>query len=224
MNDRPNFINTDTSADRRMYSMRFLEQLSDEAFWRLAAEVARPRPQPPQDSASPSTARDEYLICMLAHGYCVLPLVLLREVVPPPYQLTSFPSAPAWMAGVCAWRGEIITVADLDAYLMNSTTRLPAGRVEARHGILLVIQHNGVTLGLFVTTVESTIALDPEQMQPFEQAAPHFAYVRNDVVTGVQPIRTAQPSDLDQAKRSETEVLVLDIPHIVNDMVQQIKA
>jgi chemotaxis signal transduction protein len=128
------------------------------------------------------------------------------------------------MAGVCAWRGEIIAVVDMDAYLMNSTTGVPAGRVEARHGILLVIQHNDCTLGLFVATVESTIALNREQMRPLEQVAQHFAHVRSDVVTGAASIQVAPTAGQDQTKWSETEVLVLDVPRIVNDMVQQIKA
>jgi chemotaxis signal transduction protein len=182
MNDRPNFINTNASTDRRANSTRFLEQLSDEAFWQLAAQAARPLVEP-LDGASTHAAPDEALICVLAHDRCMLPLVFLREVVPPPYHFSSFPSAPAWMVGVCAWRGEIIAVADLDAYLMNSTTGVPAGRVEARHGILLVIQHDGFSLGWFVSTVESTVALN-----------------------------------------SEVQALMLDIPQILHDMVQQVKA
>src|SRR5579862_4270631 len=161
---------------------RHLERLSDQDFWRLAAEIASTKPS--ELIGGSQAPGDDFLVCVLAQGYCVLPLVLVREVVSPSYHFTLLPTMPIWMPGTYAWRGEIVAVADLSAYLTNSTTRVPSGRIEPRHGILLIMQHEDLLLGLFVATVETTTSLLADNMKPLEQA--RISIARTDVVQGIQ--------------------------------------
>jgi len=136
---------------------QFLEQLNDEEFWNYADEIARSVPAT-YDSV------DEYLVCELGKGACLLPLSSLREIVPPPYRFTLLPAAPIWMPGIAAWRGETIAVIDLEAYLSNNQAFLRSD------GMLLIAQLDALTFGLFVTAVGSIISLAPEHMHSPDQA------------------------------------------------------
>ena len=171
----------------------FLEGLSDQGFWRYATELA---------SATPTTKLEigQYLECELEQKRCILPLVVLREVVPPPHQITLLPSIPAWMPGITAWRGETIATVDLDAYLTQCPARL------CSDSILLVIQQDEITLGLLVAAVRSIPALDLEQNFPPEQAIVEYAHLSVGAILGIYD-----------------DALVLDIGGILADVVQRIK-
>src|SRR6185369_1619514 len=116
---------------------QFLEQLSNDAFWQLAADAAHAFPV----TQVPS---DDYLECVLAHGRCLLPLVAMREIVSPPYYFSRFPASPSWMVGIGAWRGETIAIVDLDAYLFQHAAHPPHG---VKDGILVVAQLDDLLLG-----------------------------------------------------------------------------
>ncbi|MBV9230720.1 MAG: chemotaxis protein CheW [Chloroflexi bacterium] len=178
---------------------QFLEQLNDEQFWNYAVELAYAAPT----DAMPT---DEYLVCKLEKGSCILPLATLREVVPPPHQFTLLPAAPPWMLGVGAWRGETIAIIDLNAYLSNTTAPLHSD------GMLLVVQLDGLTLGLFISAVGSMITLAVEHMELPEQVSAWHMPPCAGAIKGVYRDMTSQ-----------VEALVLDVPIIVNDMVQHIK-
>ncbi len=171
----------------------FLEGLSDQGFWRYATELA---------SAAPTTKLEigQYLECELEQKRCILPLAVLREVISPPHQITLLPSIPAWMLGITAWRGEIIATVDLDAYLTQCPARL------CSDSILLVIQRDGITLGLFVAAVRSIPALDLEQNSPPEQAIVEHAHLPVGAILG-----------------SHADALVLDIGVILANVVKRIK-
>jgi len=109
---------------------RFPEQLSNEEFWNLAAQRARSAP-------TIQVGANELLLCTLGHGYCILPLKMLSEILTPPHYFSFFPVPPLWMPGVSAWRGEIIAVVDMDAYLFFHPPVSPGGQEE---GMLLVTQ------------------------------------------------------------------------------------
>src|SRR6266700_582842 len=126
---------------------RFPEQLSNEEFWNLAAQRARSVP-------TIQAGANESLLCTLGHGYCILPLKMLSEILTPPHYFSFFPVPPLWMPGVSAWRGEIIAVVDMDAYLFFNPPVSPGGHEE---GMLLVAQHDDLKLGLFVSSVETIV-------------------------------------------------------------------
>ena len=171
----------------------FLEGLSDQDFWRYATELA---------SATPTAKLEigQYLECELEQKRCILPLAALREVVPPPHQITLLPSIPAWMPGITAWRGETIATVDLDAYLTQCPTRLRSDYV------LLIIQQDEITLGLFVAAVRSIPTLDPGQFCPPEQAIARYPHLSVVAILGIY-----------------ADALVLDTRIILTDMVQRIR-
>ena len=110
------------------------------------------------------------------------------------------------MPGVIAWRGETIAAIDFDAYLSNRPADFP------NEGMLLIANHvgsPGLPLGLLVPTIE-------EQITPFMNSSP-------------APIRVDQtpiwhlPSRAAFVKGIQDEALVLDVPLLLADMVQQIE-
>jgi chemotaxis signal transduction protein len=183
---------------------QILEQLNDEEFWGYAAEIAHISMT--QDQA------EEYLVCDFGARHCLFPLPLLGEIVPPPHQVTLLPAAPSWMHGVVVWRSEMIAVVDLKAYLWNGADSRDNGTDPAfidQQGapdLLLVVQFQDLPLGLLVSGVGTIIKFDEGHVVPFELAPDWCSALRPGVVRGV----------LD-------DKLVLDIPFIFNDIVQQIK-
>ncbi|HYK85807.1 MAG TPA: chemotaxis protein CheW [Ktedonobacteraceae bacterium] len=116
-----------------------LASLSDEAFWAYARELA----QSIEQAAHP----EEYLECRLRNGLCFLALNALYAVVFPPHSIAALPATPFWMPGIVAWRGEVIAVIDLEAYLAGQ----PMEGVQ--DGTLLVAHSEGLPVGLLVPGV-----------------------------------------------------------------------
>jgi chemotaxis signal transduction protein len=181
---------------------RRLSQLNDEDFWRYTAEIAT--------SSSMMQQVENYLLCDLGTRRCIFPPGCAREIIPPPHQLTLLPATPAWMPGLTVWRGEIIPLIDLRAYLWNdSDHKSVLSTPYAAHlpDLLLVVQARACILGLLVTEIATTTGYDEEHMVPFELAPDWCSELRPGTIRGV----------LDDA-------LVLDVPFIFNDIVQQIGA
>jgi chemotaxis signal transduction protein len=181
-----------------------LSQLSDEEFWRYAAERAA--------SFSPTQQVEDYLLCDLGKRRCILPPGLAREIVPPPHQLTLLPATPAWMPGLTVWRGEIIPLVNVWAYLWHENEHKSvisgAPPVLAQlPDLLLVVQACTCILGLLVTEVTTTMKYADEHVVPFELAPDWCSALRPQTIKGV----------VDDA-------LVLDVPFIFDDIVRQIEA
>lgn len=150
----------------------FLEGLSDQGFWCYAAELA-------SATAAPKVEIEQYLECELEQKRYLLPLAVVREVVPPPHQITLLPSIPVWMPGIIAWCGETIAAVDLDAYLTQSPARLRSDYV------LLIVQQDEITLGLFVAAVRSVPAPNLEQFSPPEQAIAEQLHLSGGAILGL---------------------------------------
>jgi chemotaxis signal transduction protein len=185
---------------------QFLEQLNNDAFWQLATDVAHAVPVV-------QVPCDDYLECVLPHGHCLLPLISMREVAPPPYYFSRFPASPSWMVGIGAWRGEPIAVVDLDAYLFQHAACAPHCVKDA---ILVVAQLDDLTLGLLVTDVGSVTTLDVEQVVPFEQVPTWYAHLQTEAIIGVK-------CDGGGSRQPNSEALLLDMSVLVNDIVQHLK-
>jgi chemotaxis signal transduction protein len=183
-----------------LYSRQPLEQLSDKEFWDLAAASARL-------NVITGASSDEYLVCGLGQGRCLVPLASLCEVMSPPHRFSLFPATPAWMIGVGRWRGKIIAAIDLAAYLLQHRALCPHVYSD---GMLLVAEQNELTLGLFVSTIEATIHADAGQARPFTQASEESKLIRANVITKVMTVE-------------EEDLPVLDMGLAFNDMVESIK-
>ena len=172
---------------------QFLEQLNDEEFWSYASQIAHATliVHPPLEN---------YLTCELQQGCCFVPLAALREIVPPPHRFTLLPSAPPWMIGLTAWRGESIGVIDLGAYLSDRMKQAHA------NGMLLMAQADELMLGLYVPVVGSMTTLMMEQMTSSEQPPEWYVPLCPDVLQGTY----------DKAP-------VLDISTLLVDVMQRIR-
>ena len=181
--------------------LQHLEQLSDEEFWDYARKLAYQGPVAVQP--------EECLECTLSNGSCLIPLLALNEVVLPPHRLALLPATPEWMPGVVAWRGQVIAVIDLSMYLSGHT-------LDLSNGILLIADSAGLALGLLVPAIGQTASIqhdvqvaskDPTAtVEKAEQASPWYLPSRAIFVKGIQ-------------KGS----LVLDVPSLLADAVQQIE-
>jgi chemotaxis signal transduction protein len=182
---------------------KVIEQLSDQEFWRYAAEVANPG-HPLPDFAH------EYLICRLGTRRCMFPLATLREVVPASQHHATLPDVPGWMTGLAAWRGEIFAEIDLEAYLWKDSDPqervLEDGCVQRQVPLMLVVQGQGITLGLLVTSISTVVSFDEKYTVPLELAPDWCAALCPAAVRGIYD-----------------DVLVLNIWAIFDHIVQQIK-
>ena len=173
-----------------------LEQLSDEEFWDYARQLAR--------QVTAAAQPEEYVTCKLSKGDCLIPLTTFYEVVGPPHRLALLPAIPEWMSGVVAWRGETIAVIDLDAYLSGCP-------VDRQHeGMLLVANYTGLPVGLLVPALGQTTPVQSEEVTPSMD-------VINQVSSWCLPTRAAF------VKSIQGEALVLDVPLLLADVVQQIE-
>jgi chemotaxis signal transduction protein len=172
-----------------------LEQMSNEEFWNYARERAG---KVHQSSSQESACQDQHLECELSRGNCFIPLKAIIEVVPPPHRFAQLPVTPSWMRGLVAWRGEVISVIDLDMYLCGVSASPP-------DGMLLVASHAGVTVGLLVPNVGLTTTVQFEQMNLVTGPSVFYMPMRAGVVRGVI-----------------AEEPVLDVSALLPDVVQQI--
>lgn len=162
------------------------------------------------------------------------------------------PATPQWMPGIVAWRGETIAVVDLDAYLLLTSGQTGdrdnpawgAGKVwteggrpdpfadPSNEGMLLIaklVRDGDLALGLLVPSIEEqTTSLQSEEMA-------HFMDDSMDEQSDMSMIHSASTSAIDQSsswhlssrvafvKDMQGSALVLDVPSLLADMVQQIE-
>lgn len=187
-----------------------LGNMSEEEFWAFAREQAG------GDLVSPSPQNaqtGQYLECVLRQGTCLLLLAAIEEVLPSPARYTLLPAMPRWMPGLTAWRGEVMAVINLEAYL--SGIDLPS-----TGGLLLCTHHAELALGLFLPAIGPSIALDGESNSTSEaqEGRPQGSPPR------VHP--TPAPTMITKTgvivKGFAGDVPVLDVDGLLADVVRQI--
>lgn len=187
-----------------------LGNMSEEEFWAFAREQAG------GDLVSPSPQNaqtGQYLECVLRQGTCLLPLAAIEEVLPSPARYTLLPAMPRWMPGLTAWRGEVMAVINLEAYL--SGIDLPS-----TGGLLLCTHHAELAVGLFLPAIGPSIALDGESDSTSEaqEGRPQGSPPR------VHP--TPAPTMITKTgvivKGFVEDVPVLDVDGLLADVVRQI--
>lgn len=182
-----------------------LEKMDDEEFWAYAAAYAQKVP-------AEQTTNNNFLVCDLHIFGCLLDLATLRVVVPSPSRVSLLPMAPSWMLGVTAWSGIPLAVVDLCTYLFGrdyKTSQAPS--------MLLVVQDNDILLGFSApvigmsTNVNISLFRSPDQLET-EYVPPCAGAIKGLFMDGVV-------IGMDDNKIS----LVLDVPVILADMVQQLR-
>lgn len=101
----------------------------------------------------------ELVIVRLGGCRYALPLAGVAEVGRP-LVLTRVPGMPGWIAGVANWRGRVLAVLDLRPLL-----GAPAPELD-RRGRVVVLTHEGTSVGLIVESVVGTTEVDPAQVEP----------------------------------------------------------
>ena len=99
---------------------------------------------------------------VLVHlGGCryALPLTSVVEVGRPP-GLTRVPGVPGFVGGVANWRGRVLAVLDLRGLLSAG----PPAR--DRRSRLVVVQADGVRVGLLVDAVTGGVSYDAQALEP----------------------------------------------------------
>ncbi len=175
-----------------------LEQISDDEFWDYARALAHQVPV--------ATQTEEYLECTLSNGSCFIPLTALNEVVLPPHRIALLPTTPEWMPGIVAWRGEVIAVMDLSRYLSGHT-------LDLSNSILLVAHHAGPAIGLLVPSIGQTTPIQHDAQLALQNPAES-----EEVSSWYLPSRATFVKGILKGS------LVLDMPSLLADAIQQIEA
>ncbi len=110
-------------------------------------------------AAEPEALGGELVVVRLGGSRFALDMDAVAEVGRPP-GLTRVPGTPAWVAGLANWRGRVLAVIDLRLALSAPTSALD------RHGRLVVLRRDGVTVGLLAESVEGTTTLAVESLEP----------------------------------------------------------
>jgi len=182
-----------SSATLRGSHAQYLEQLSDQDFWKHAQQLA----QAPQ----PATLQtEEYIECAFEVGRALIPLPTLREILPAAHDLAQLPASPHWMLGITTWRGEPIAVIDLATYLGQQPTN------HSSHSVMLIAQLEEITLGLATTISNTPISLASRQDQSHTDTMKENWHLPGHSVQGFY-----------------AGIPILQLPTIVSAIVQQLR-
>lgn len=145
----------------------YLEQLSNDEFWNHAyekAHVSHPT-HPIQALSSIAAPPADHLTCVtceLRTAKCVLPLSVIREILPTSQYLTRLPDTPFWMLGILSWRGETMAAIDLCSYLTKGSS------FPLQERTTLIVQHENLLLALCVLAVsDSATVVNLNHVTPF---------------------------------------------------------
>ncbi len=186
----------------------YLEQLTDTEFWSYAYEKAyMPHLTHSSFALATATASPDdtlaYITCELRTTSCVLPLTLVREILPSPQHVTRLPDVPPWMLGILSWRGETIAAIDLCAYLRKSSSS------PLHTCVFLVMQYEYTSLALCVLSVGSIATAVNIQQVPSTLEG-------GELPTGVAGV-------WEHSGAEQEQVFVLDIPALFKDVVRCIE-
>ena len=191
----------------------YLEQLSDTDFWKHAYEKAHmPYSTHPTQALISATAQsDDTLTCLtcdLRTSHCLLPLTIVREILPSSQRLTLLPDVPFWMLGILSWRSETVAAIDLCSYLTKSSSPPLQDRIT------LIVEHNNQSLALCVLSISSTATIvDASHITPFTLPP---TVEGNEVPVGIVGVWEYEP-----VKQEKT--FVLDIPALFKDAMHCIE-
>ncbi len=194
----------------------YLEGLSDAQFLRHASDLASmplttsgaqtldmSTSLAPQSEQSEASSCVTCITCELRNGHTVLPLALIREILPVSQHITRLPEVPHWMLGILSWRSQTMATIDLCSYLRKQSD------APLRDHVTLIVQYEQTCLALRVLSIDLVpTTIDIRRIVPL---APNLQYSK--VVVGV----------LEQDNLEQGQVYVLDIPVFFNDVVQSIE-
>ncbi len=100
------------------------------------------------------------LIFRLSDEWYALDLHYVREVLPIPSKITPVPFVKEWVAGIVKFRGNVISVMDLEVLFKLPRTDLHQG------GCLVVVEDGRATTGLWVENSIETREVPADSLEP----------------------------------------------------------
>lgn len=176
--------------------VRSLEQLSDEAFWQYAFNAANSLPH-----LSPEP--DTYVVCQMSSGSWLLPLDALHEIISASQPCTRLPATQRWMLGLMAWRGDIIAVIDLDAYLCT-LQELPYSGSTHAEGLLLITRMDTCLLAFYINAIGETMTINEAQI--------HALSAQTSVADTLRPLLLGKYAD----------TWMLDMQKLISSVMQEV--
>ncbi|MBV4475929.1 chemotaxis protein CheW [Pseudomonas botevensis] len=153
-------------------------------------------------NVAPVAKKALFLLFRIGSERYALRATEVAEVLPR-LPLKPIARAPAWVAGVFAYRGTVVPVIDLSALTFGQSA-------EARTSTRLVLVHYRPDeslpeqrLGLILEQATDTLRCDPQEFQPYgldNRQAPYLGPVREDAQGLVQWVRVNDL--LDEAVRA----------------------
>ncbi|MNZ36309.1 Chemotaxis protein CheW [compost metagenome] len=134
-----------------------------------------------------------FLVFRIGNERYALKAIEVAEVLPC-LPLKPIPHAPAWVAGVFAYRGTVVPVIDLSALTFGTSAQ---ARTSTR--LVLVNYHpdessESQLLGLILEQATDTLRCDPADFQPYgldNRQAPYLGPVRKDEQGLLQWVRVS---------------------------------
>lgn len=108
-------------------------------------------------NGSKNGAGDRYLQFSLGNEKYAIPLLEVREVIPPP-ETTTMPNGPAYFVGIMNLRGQIISIVDLRKKLNIKPAE--QGVEEA----VIIVCLEGVSIGLVVDSINKVVNLGSQEI------------------------------------------------------------
>ena len=172
--------------------------LSDTQIERLAQRVAHG--EQPDDSQVGA----QYLLFRCGQTPCAVALTDLREVLPKLPAVVVMPYSPPWLLGLFPLRAELLGLADPAPLLLSSNGQ--AAYEASALSMALVVEHDGVALGLAVAAVGDIAHVPSDELVP----------ITPDAVTGV-----TRPYALGVyiSPRGGTPYTVVDMRRLVADLL-----
>ena len=93
----------------------------------------------------------------------------VKEILNLPAAMTQVPGTHAWMLGIANIRGNLLPIVDLQVFMGGKT--IPLGKRSR----VLVIDHEGIRVGLLVSGVQGICHFKPEQRAAHSQVSPELS-------------------------------------------------
>lgn len=110
-----------------------------------------------QEKTTSTGKADRYLVFILGEETYAMPLLEVREVIAVP-ETTAVPNSPEYFSGIMNLRGQVISIFDLRKKLNIKPMD------KASENAVIIIDINGVNVGIVVDEVNSVQSIGPDEM------------------------------------------------------------
>lgn len=143
---------------------------------------------------------DQYVVFRLREEYFGVPIEQVHAIEKIP-ELTKIPQAPTYVSGMAELRGEVTTVIDLRKLL-------GIGEINHEHARALIVDIQGLRLGIMVDEAREVLNLDPSTIEDPPQM---IGGIEKEYISGV-------------SKQNERLLIVMNLEKVLNiKQVEEVK-